>query len=532
MIARRSRQLCRKVVFVLGCLYVFTPIQTQTYFSKAYDINSCYNEARVIGQISDSTAIVSGLMTCGSPRFHGYGAFEISLFDGTVISNHFTNRFNIASNRANTVEQGYMLGGTGSFIPQKGIWKVDARGNVLDSVLFNHPDTFNYTEGLAAYDGGYVATIVYDNASRYDMIQVDSELDIIHYYPQYIDSPPGEVPNRHFEGPDGELYFSVCRDPTFGRCDDLQIHRFQPDGNHELIYAVLDEGRQALFDGIVLPADDSSFYYIWNKDTSYYDQELQEDFAVPGIVSKISYTGERLWDTYFWPYNGFVTEAFTTRNGDIVLTGAVYLQYDYQPGAIPDRQLGGGYIARVSANGEVLWERKIYDLTHCNTLSQCYSAFYNGAELPNGDLIFSGRVDTLIPGAPAIVKNTNSWVVKTDANGCLTPNCGLVQALDTTFYTATTTWQTPPQSSMPLQISPNPTASYNQIRIELPEGNTSSASGQLRVINSLGQVIETANGIRLPYQQSIQQWAAGHYTIQWLNEQTGKVWNGRVVVVE
>lgn len=163
---------------VLGWLFVVNPIHMQTYFSKAYDIDLCLNEAGIVGQISENTGIVSGIMQCSTPYFfRGYAAFEFDMFDGSLVGQHTNERFNIWNKRAGIVGDNYLMGGTGSFVPEKGIWKVDAVGNVLDSVLFNHPDEFNYAVGLGEYQKGYVVTIVYDNVTKYDLVQLEVLLD-------------------------------------------------------------------------------------------------------------------------------------------------------------------------------------------------------------------------------------------------------------------------------------------------------------------------------------------------------------------
>ena len=57
-----------------------------------------------------------------------------------------------------------------------------------------------------------------------------------------------------------------------------------------------------------------------------------------------------------------------------------------------DNELHGGYISRISPQGERLWERKVIDMQH-----PIYDNFwYSGLELDNGDLLFTGGIDYVV----------------------------------------------------------------------------------------------------------------------------------------
>lgn len=70
----------------------------------------------------------------------------------------------------------------------------------------------------------------------------------------------------------------------------------------------------------------------------------------------------------------------------------------------------------MDTNGAELWDRRIIDSTGGGR--GC--VFDYGLELSNGDLLFSGLITS---GTDFATSQGESWIVKTDANGCLTPGC-------------------------------------------------------------------------------------------------------------
>ncbi len=97
---------------------------------------------------------------------------------------------------------------------------------------------------------------------------------------------------------------------------------------------------------------------------------------------------------------------FPLKNGDVILIG-----YSYYNG-LPD--VGSrGTIARISPNGKFKWWRYIYD---SKIMDYGGGSLFDGLELENGDLAFSGVANTNFLG-------DNIWLLKTDSMGCVTPGC-------------------------------------------------------------------------------------------------------------
>ncbi|PHI19059.1 hypothetical protein CEQ90_14895 [Lewinellaceae bacterium SD302] len=513
-------------------------LNSQTYFSQAFDIDYCFNEGFAIGLIDgDSTIQVSGRLACASPAFEGTGTFNFSIYDGSLINSNTQDRFNVYGPKSSFIENETLITGTSNIAPEPGVWKVDLNGNVLDSFLYDQESPFANTRIIKKIGNSYYASLVTNTLGEttHDLIQLDTNFQFMNAYPDYIEVEQyDEVLSIWGNGED--VYFSVCRGQVFRSCLNSEVYRFKTDLNHELIYSTPEEKRKyGRFLGLSFPADDSSFYYVWNQDTVNLDS-IDYYHADPAMVSKISYDGETIWDTYFWDYNGVIRNGFTAANGDLILVGIQNEHFAFQPGEIPPYMVAGGYATRIGSDGSIRWQRKVFDVVHCKNDPDefCISGFHMGNELPNGDLLFTGWIDSIVPGLPADAnEQVNTWVVKTDKDGCLTPNCGLLQVLDTTFYTSTRNWsldQAPPGE---LSISPNPVGG-GPVRIDLSGGTSLSSAnrrnGQYRLVDALGRVVSSGVTPQMPYTLETQGLSAGVYTLQWTGRNSGRVWVGRLVV--
>lgn len=115
--------------------------------------------------------------------------------------------------------------------------------------------------------------------------------------------------------------------------------------------------------------------------------------------------GNLLWRVFFdQPWARELAGLRLARNGDILGVGT-------------DLGEGSGWLFRISPEGELRWSRT-YDITSPN--------FYGGgqlfdlAEAPDGGIAATGYFVTY--DAQGVLQS-NVWLLKVDANGCLTPNC-------------------------------------------------------------------------------------------------------------
>ena len=195
-------------------------------------------------------------------------------------------------------------------------------------------------------------------------------------------------------------------------------------------------------------------------------------------------TGEIAWSYPFirqrWSVS-YVRNLVAAENGDLI--GMGYIDELPEPNPLPETNglLLIGWIFRMSADGELKWQRYIYD-----DRSPLYfpSLFYNSTELPNGDLAFVGVYEDTFPNQDPFINDPNVWLVRTDSNGCLTPNCGDLQIVTDTGI-ITSTWEEflSVRKDMPFRVFPNPAAeAWN---VEWPHGN----NAQLILYSMQGQAL-------------------------------------------
>lgn len=139
----------------------------------------------------------------------------------------------------------------------------------------------------------------------------------------------------------------------------------------------------------------------------------------PNIVFKLDAAGQVEWERveYHEQYNFW--GLFAAQNGDIIGCGVAQ---DFFNDTIEGDEYTAGFVARFKPNGELRWKRKIFDHTDSGYRHQ----FFNGAEMSNGDLVFTGEMRDSLPDDPY---PWNVWLVRLDSNGCFAPGCGEEQHL-------------------------------------------------------------------------------------------------------
>ncbi len=191
------------------------------------------------------------------------------------------------------------------------------------------------------------------------------------------------------------------------------------------------------------------------------------------LLRRLDSDGEILWEyKYLDRRSAEITNLTITDNGDIVMCGSAPRIGNSQEDS--ER----AWLARVTADGEFLWKR-----------------YYEGVPLPFETLPFNDVAEASDGGLVACtyirdtftmppIPDPDVWLVKTDANGCITPGCQ-----DSVVYVGV---EEAPGTGEPIirevffKAYPNPTqgpiqvAFFNAIRYEEPE---------LRLFNLQGQQV-------------------------------------------
>ncbi|HLF65465.1 MAG TPA: T9SS type A sorting domain-containing protein [Saprospiraceae bacterium] len=140
----------------------------------------------------------------------------------------------------------------------------------------------------------------------------------------------------------------------------------------------------------------------------------------PNIVFKLDQEGDIEWQRVEDFYEMFeLYDLFSARNGDLVACGTARY-WPFGPPKGPKYE--GAFLIRYNAEGERLWDRKILVDS-----SVYWRALYGGAELANGDLVFTGEICDTTFGIPDDPTPCNIWVIKVDSMGCFEQDCGEFQ---------------------------------------------------------------------------------------------------------
>ena len=190
----------------------------------------------------------------------------------------------------------------------------------------------------------------------------------------------------------------------------LNLKRLDKDGNtiwqtldYEKGYFTQPSTGSPTLNGNFIGAKQSDSTYV-NKDGILVNQ--------PFVVGLFNKNGEKIYEE-FEPYadSGHIrsgTYMFPLKNGDAMLVGAGlfwgFPLYEQR-----------GLISRISSEGKIKWIKYIHDIDKMNNQG---GAFFDGLELDNGDLAFSGMMNSNIAG-----ESSNIWLLKTDSMGCITPGC-------------------------------------------------------------------------------------------------------------
>ncbi len=222
------------------------------------------------------------------------------------------------------------------------------------------------------------------------------------------------------------------------------------------------------YPALIAPYPDGGFVTGWAFDTI--KQYMVHTDEGP-LLRRLDSDGEILWEyRYVYRRGPQLTNMAITENGDIIMCGRssqVLIQGD------ADR----AWMARVSGDGELIWKR-YYQGLHLPSDTWPFNAV---AEASDGGIIACGYMQDF---GITPIPDPDVWLVKTDADGCITPGCQ-----DSILYVSVE--EVPGTGEMELKevffkTYPNPARGpiqvefLNAIRYEAPE---------LRLLNLQGQQV-------------------------------------------
>ncbi len=235
-----------------------------------------------------------------------------------------------------------------------------------------------------------------------------------------------------------------------------------------------------------------------------HDTEAPNGVGEVPLMVCVDQDAQTVWEYEFSEAGFFfyIKNMFVAANGDILLCGSDHVMLD-------EDFFTTGFIARISQGGDLLWKRIINDATITGNFEQC--SFSDIKELDNGDLVATGRF-----------RNTNSndlWLIRTDADGCILPDCNPLQLITST--------ENPPQDIAGIEVYPNPSSGI--FHFTVPEMTT---AWNLEVYDLVGRSIfstDSSEGSTIDIDLS----AHGSGVYIWkIGNGEGRQASGKVVKVE
>lgn len=221
-------------------------------------------------------------------------------------------------------------------------------------------------------------------------------------------------------------------------------------------------------------------YYVTGTESDgwqYPDSLLFYDWAWPVRITEFNSEGNLVQRKFLWRHGerGNSANQLLLDDNTVIICG--YGRDNRYETAV--EQSGCGWLVKLDADFDVVWERVICDL---RTPSR--DVFTTGLELSSGNLIYTGTTSN------DLGLDNDTWLVHLDANGCLEPDCGYFQVIDEdgNYSTITATEDIIRNPDNPYTIVVYPSPAIDEINVELlgeqPKLN------RLELVNVEGKVLK------------------------------------------
>ena len=160
-----------------------------------------------------------------------------------------------------------------------------------------------------------------------------------------------------------------------------------------------------------------------------------------------------------------------------------------------------GWLTKVSPNGDSLWSRKLFYYEYPDSIEYLHH-IHDLQTTPDGGYLISGQT---LDSKHLSFPTQQAWFIKVDAEGCLIPGCGLVDAIEPSQ-----------KEGPPLLLYPNPASDYLNVYL----GNNENKNWSFVVYNSTGQEMGryAANISHTTYMIAVDRWQAGQYFLRVVDE--------------
>lgn len=495
--------ICLLVIF-LSCY----AIGWAQYFSKQLDMNGNSELSSQIIQVEDSYLILNGSL-CGENQKKCVSIFKTNL-DGELLWQREIDSLTIFSSKSILVDGDtfFLISAPpvseGQLDENIVLQKFDMNGELQGEWFYGDEEIEEYPTAIAKLNNYILITVKHtDTLTGY---RIGSIL--------FINDETFEIERKV---PFGENFSSIFARFLF------------VDAEKNILLPMLGLYNSFLTGRLI--KYDSTGTKLWETTLSYNDHwhnltidvvELHNgNYAVgwhndddnnnwPPTIFGVSRDGDVLWEQTLPDTiaRKNVDQLFLTQNGDIVGLG---LDLDVG-GGYDDFHGSGGWIFRMSEEGEILWERTIVDVSLIDYLP--FGQFLlGGTELDNGDLVFTGSTQDTFPNADPFINNPNTWLLRLDSEGCLVPNCGSLQVIiGDSIYTDIR--EIPPYVfDNRVELFPNPASSIITINLEKDFDFDKNIGADIAVYNLEGQLVLYEKTSFFPKKIDVSNLAKGFYIV-------------------
>jgi hypothetical protein len=251
---------------------------------------------------------------------------------------------------------------------------------------------------------------------------------------------------------------------------DAVLRKMDMQGNliWEKRYGKTDESTGLLMTEL----QDGGIALSWKRDLQ--DTIGPDTFPWVDALIRTDSEGNPLWEHRFYSSGErMIHNIITTADGDIVGCGWIE-DIDFpNPNNL---NILRGWIFRMSPDGELRWMREIWD----ERFPDGWQFLYAAKELPNGDLLFGGKIGR--PGPPS---GSELWLLRTDSQGCFGP-----QGCEGNWLISTDAGEPPGAAGTGDLFQAVPQPFGDRLRVRAHPGRQSLPSGQyeLYAYDALGRL--------------------------------------------
>ena len=305
------------------------------------------------------------------------------------------------------------------------------------------------------------------------LTKLDSNFNII-WNKQYGSPDSNDIAGRLLGEPDGYLMAGGYNNDNFTTGHNVYYaEMFKVDTGGNILWSWLRRQQDQTFRiRDVLRTKDGSIVYCGQGAGYQRPGNINTDVIFKSWVEKLDANRNHLWsDTLsFSIYNSSTDDNELTNlkempNGDIMVAGQITSGFNRGDTGY----INFGALARLSANGGVIWERKY---THPNDTLIYH--FYDLKQTDDGGFIMAGQAtDEYYPYTYPVQQG---WLVKVDSNGCNGPNDPQCWRLDVPVM---------PRLAGVARVYPNPVT--NTLSVDY--SNKGNDGAIIEISNMLGQVM-------------------------------------------